>query len=99
MFDFFEKGFFATIGVLSLTREKTQEFVDDLVKRGELNKDEGKQLVDRLIAKGQEERENLRKVVRQEVNTAFTELNLPTREDIQTLNDKLNQLLADKEKA
>jgi polyhydroxyalkanoate synthesis regulator phasin len=93
MFDFFERGFLATVGVLSLSREKTQEMVDKMVERGDLNREEGKQLVDRLIRRGQEEQDTLRKLVRQEVETVTQELDIPTKKDIQALNEKLDLLL------
>ncbi len=99
MLEFFEKGFLATVGVLSLTREKTQAMVDELVKRGDLKTDEGKKLVDKLVARGQEEQDNLRKMVRQEVNTALNDLNLITKDDVKALNEKLDALLAEKPKS
>ncbi len=93
MFDFLERGFLATVGVLSLSREKIPETVDGLVERGELNFDEGKQLVDKLVKRGQEERESIRTLVRQEVQKAVGELNLVSHTDFEVLNQKLDSLL------
>ncbi len=93
MFDFFERGFLATVGVLSLSREKVQEMVDQLVARGELNRDEGKKLVDRMVKRGQEERETMRDLVRQEVQKVVGELDMVSHKDVQVLNDKLDALL------
>jgi len=93
MFDFFERGFLATVGVLSLSREKVQEMVDQLVARGELNRDEGKQMVERMVKRGQEERETMRGLVRQEVQKVVGELDMVSRKDVQVLNDKLDALL------
>ena len=93
MFDFFERGFLATVGVLSVSREKVQEMVDQLVARGELNRDEGKQLVDKMVKRGQEERETMRGLVRQEVQKVVGELDMVSRKDVQVLNDKLDALL------
>ncbi len=93
MLDFFERGFLATVGVLSLSREKVQEMVDQMVSRGELNLDEGKQLVDRMVKRGQEERESMRGLVRQEVQKVVGDLDVASRKDIQALNDKLDALL------
>ncbi len=97
MFDFFERGFLATVGVLSVSREKIQEIVDQLVARGELNLDEGKQLVDRMVKRGQEERETLRGLVRQEVQNVVGELDMVSHKDFQILNDKLDALLKKQE--
>lgn len=93
MFDFFERGFLATVGVLSVSREKVQEIVDQMVARGDLNLDEGKQLVDKMVKRGQEERETMRGLVRQEVQKVVGELDMVSRKDFQVLNDKLDALL------
>ena len=93
MFNFFERGFLATVGVLSVSREKVQEIVDQMVARGELNLDEGKQLVDKMVKRGQEERETMRGLVRQEVQKVVGELDMVSRKDFQVLNDKLDALL------
>ncbi len=92
MLEFFERGFMATMGAVSLTREKTQEMVDDLVRRGEISKDEGKQLVDRMVRKGQEEQESFRKMVRQEVQVMLKELDLPDKQEIESLKEKIDTL-------
>lgn len=93
MFEVFERGFLATVGMLSLSKEKTQEMVDELVRRGELNRDEGKQLVEKMVKRGQEEQDSLRKIVRQEVHIVLKDLDLPGQKDIQVLNEKLDTLL------
>ena len=93
MFDFLERGFLATVGVLSVSREKVQEIVDQMVARGELNRDEGKQLVDKMVKRGQEERETMRGLVRQEVQKVVGELDVASRKDFQVLSDKLDALL------
>ncbi len=93
MLDFFEKGFLATVGAFSLTREKTQEMVDELVKRGEINREEGKQLVERMVNRGEEEQNHLRKLVHQEVHKVLNELNLATKKDLEDLQGKLDAIL------
>ncbi len=99
MFDFFERGFLATVGALSLSREKIQETVDQLVARGELNLDESKQLVDKLVKRGQEERETLRGLVRQEVQKVIGEMDLTSHKDFEVLNQKLDALLKNQKQA
>ncbi len=93
MFDFLERGFLATVGALSLSREKVQETVDQLVARGELNLDEGKQLVEKLVKRGQEERETMRGLVRQEIQKVIGEMDLVSHKDFEVLNEKLDSLL------
>jgi len=93
MFEFFERGFLATVGVLSMSREKTQEMVDELVKRGDLNREEGLRLVDKIIQRGQEEQNVVRKLVRQELNNVLTELDLPTKKEFNELSQKIDWII------
>jgi len=45
----FERSVLAGIGVLSMTHEKAQKIVDELIRRGEVQKDEAKDWVDSLV--------------------------------------------------
>ena len=83
-----EKGFLAGIGLLSMTREKAQKVIDELTHEGELQKNEVKEWVDQLSTRGEEERQALRKLVRDEVKKVLDEMGLATKEDIQKLLDK-----------
>lgn len=83
-----EKGFLVGIGLLSMTREKAQKVIDELSHEGELQKSEMKEWVDQLSDRGEEERQALRKVVRDEVKKVLDEMGLVTKEDIQKLIDK-----------
>ena len=86
-----EKGFLAGIGLLSMTREKAQKVIDELTQEGELQKNEVKQWVDQLSDRGEEERQALRKLVRDELKKVLDEMGLATKEDIQKLLDKQDQ--------
>jgi len=83
-----EKGFLAGIGLLSMTREKAQKLIDELSHEGELQKGEVKQWVDQLTDRGEEERQALRKLIRDEMKKVVGEMGLATREDIQKLAEK-----------
>ena len=83
-----EKGFLAGIGLLSMTREKAQKVIEELTHEGEVQKNEVKEWVDQLSSRGEEERQALRKLVRDEVKKVLDEMGLATKEDIQKLVDK-----------
>jgi polyhydroxyalkanoate synthesis regulator phasin len=85
-----EKGFLAGIGLLSMTREKAQKIIDDLSHEGELQKSEVKQWVDQLSDRGEEERQALRKLIRDEMKKVMDDMGLATKEDIQKLLEKQN---------
>jgi polyhydroxyalkanoate synthesis regulator phasin len=83
-----EKSFLAGIGLLSMTREKAQQVIDELSHEGEVQKSEVTRWVDQLADRGEEERQALRKLIRDEVKQALNEMGLATKEDIQNLVEK-----------
>jgi len=93
-----ERSILAGIGLLSLTREKSQEFVDELVKRGEVRHDESKDLVEHLVKRGEEEREAMSRLVRDDVATVMNELDIVTKKDIQNLANKIDALSKESQK-
>ena len=83
-----EKGFLAGIELLSMTREKAQEIIEDLSHEGEVQKSEVKQWVDQLADRGEEEQQALRKLIRDEMKKVMADMGLATKEDIQKLMEK-----------
>jgi len=88
MTSLFEKGLLVGIGLLSMTREKAQEVIDELSHEGDVQKSEVKQWVDQLSDRGEEERQALRKLIREEMKKVLDEMGLVTKEDIQELLKK-----------
>ena len=91
MTSLFEKGLLVGIGLLSMTREKAQEVIDELSNEGNLQKGEIKEWVDQLSDRGEEERQALRKLIREEMKKVLDEMGLVTMEDIQELLKKQDQ--------
>jgi polyhydroxyalkanoate synthesis regulator phasin len=76
------------LGVLTLTREKIREAVNELVAEEELEPEEAGKLVDALVSKGEKERQALRDIIRQEVDRVKP----VTRKDLGALNQKIDGL-------
>jgi polyhydroxyalkanoate synthesis regulator phasin len=85
----FERSVLAGIGLLSMTYEKAQKIVDELIQRGEVQKDEAKDWVESLVQRGDEERQSLRKLIHDEVKSTLDELGLVTKQDLQDLASKI----------
>ncbi len=88
----FETGLLMSLGALSLTREKAEAFVEEIVGRGEARREEAHELVDRLMRRGEEERKALRKLIRDETKGVLKELDLARRSDVASLSRKLDAL-------
>ena len=90
----FEKSLLLGLGVLTLTRDKAVEVVSKLVEEGEVKKHEAPNVVDKLVARGEEERETLRKLVREELDKFNLSMPLATRKDVEELSRKIDGLVA-----
>ncbi|MEW6662951.1 MAG: phasin family protein [Bacillota bacterium] len=87
------KAFTLGWGAVALTREAAEKLVDELVKKGEVGQEEARDLVNDLLERGKKEREEVQKVIRQEMVRVLGELNLPSRDDLLRLEEKVDRLL------
>ncbi|WP_077369357.1 phasin family protein [Anaerosalibacter sp. Marseille-P3206] len=85
----------AGIGSIAYTYEKANEMVDTLVKKGEITVNQGKELNEELKkvidTKKQEQQENTT-IDQETLKNIITQLNLPTKEDINSLNARIDKL-------
>ena len=89
-----EKGLLLGLGVLTLTRDKVVHTVNSLVEEGEVKAEEAPRIVDRIMARGQEEREELRNLVRDELDKLKINMPMASHKDIKDLSQKIDELAA-----
>ncbi len=75
-------------------QEKAKEFVDELVKAGELSKSDGASLVKEWVSKAEESRKDLDARIKDAMAAAMEKLNIPTRDDIEKMEKKLQNISA-----
>lgn len=75
-----EKSLLIGLGIIALTREKLNEAAK---KREDYRKE--------LISRGEKQREEIRKAVREELQKFFSSLGLATKADIEELGRKLKK--------
>src|SRR5512143_2440597 len=75
-------------------QEKAKEFIDELVKAGELSKSEGATLVKEWVTKAEESTKDMDHKVKDAIAAAFEKLNIPTRDDLASLEKKVQSLSA-----
>jgi polyhydroxyalkanoate synthesis regulator phasin len=88
LFDVVRKALFAGLGA----QEKVKEMVEELVKKGELNKSEASKIVKAWTEKAGKRRENLSKTLSELMSKTLEKMNLPTKDDIENLNKKIESL-------
>ncbi len=76
------------LGAVLFTKEKIESAVDDLVEKGEVGKEEGKDLVNKLMAKG----EDVRKEIEESFQKFIDEIELPTRKEFDVLAKEVEGL-------
>ena len=87
-----ERLFLTCLGVFTLTKEKAEKIVGDLVKRGEVAKKDQPEFVKRLLERGKASRTEIEKIVEKTVTNVLDKLNVPTKSDIDALMKKIEEL-------
>ncbi len=88
--DILKKAMLAGLGA----QEKAKEFVDELVKAGELSKSDGATLVKEWASKAEESTKDIDLKIKDAIGGAFEKLNIPTRDDLEKLEKKLQGISA-----
>ncbi len=92
---FFEgarKILLASIGAVALAQEEVEVFVNRLIERGEIAEQEGRELINEIIDKRKQSRKETKDRLSQRVEEALDRMNVPTKEDIGALSDKITAL-------
>ncbi len=85
-----KKAMLAGLGV----QEKAREFVDELVKAGELSKSEAASLVKEWASKAEESTKDIDKKIKDAIGGAFDRLNIPSKDDFEKMEKKLQGISA-----
>ncbi|MFO7153366.1 MAG: hypothetical protein DIU64_000215 [Caldicoprobacter oshimai] len=83
----FEKPIDLGLGLLLYSREKVEELVEKLVSKGEVAKKDAKEFAAELVKRGQEQREELKKLIQNEVAKVLDDLNVAKKEDLITKDE------------
>jgi len=75
-----------------LTKDRAQELVEDLVYRGQLSSEEGREVVERLVSRSREEARSVLKKADSSLQGAYRDIGLPTRREFEDLDFRLRQL-------
>lgn len=92
MDDLFKKFLYTGVGLASLTAEKLQETIDDLVGRGKLSQNEGKKILDDFFSNTDAKKEEFEAKLREAAESAMERFSMPTKEDVTALNQRIAEL-------
>ena len=92
MLELLRKSVLMGLGAVVITKEKVEEFVDELIKKGELAEDQRSKAIQDLLEKSKEQEKEFIDKVNAQVRKAVEKLGVPTREDIERLEKKIDEL-------
>lgn len=94
MEDLLKKVFLAGIGTMALTYEKANSLVDDLIEKGRITVEQGKQLneeLKRVVKDNTPDSQNI-KETESNIKNYLDSLNIATKADIDNLNERIDKL-------
>jgi polyhydroxyalkanoate synthesis regulator phasin len=83
---------YAGIGAAFLTKEKIEELKGDLIEKGRMSQEEGKQFVDDLLRKSEKAKDQLDLWINKRVEDRVKQLNLATKDEVAELQRKIEEL-------
>ena len=86
--------FYLGAGFAFMTKEKIEELKKDLIDKGKMTQDEGKQFVDDLIKKSEKAKADVEKKVRDLVDEKLEKMKVATTDDIAELRKQIEELRA-----
>lgn len=92
MLDFFRRTMLVGLGALSFTKEKAEQLVEELVNRGDIGRDEAKNLLEELKARGEEQAQAVAGIVRREMDRLKGEIGLVNRGELEALEARVKEL-------
>ena len=82
----------AAIGAATLAQDELEDFVRRLVERGEIAEKDGKSLVKEILEKRNITKHEIEIKAHKRIHDALDHWNIPTREDINDLSEKITAL-------
>jgi len=82
-----EKSFDLGLGLLLYYRDKVGEFVEELVNKGDVAKKDARKCASELVQRGEEQREELKKLIQSEISKALEQAGVARKEDHATKDE------------
>ena len=92
MSDMFKKMGLFGIGVISLTQEKIEEFSQEMIKKGEISREEGKKFVKEVLSEQEKQMKEFEEKINQRVKETFEKSGVVMKSDVTALEKKIEKL-------
>ena len=92
MLEFIKKAIFISAGLASMTAEKIEQAVEEIVKKGELSETQGKEFIRELKEKSAKAKKEMGERIEKMVNDTLRKLSIPTRKEVEELKARIEEL-------
>ena len=92
MFDLVKKAMLTGVGLAVMSKEKVEEMARDLAESAKLSSEKGQEFVDEVVGRSEKIRAELEDMVQQAVKDALKKADLPSREDLAGLQQRLEKI-------
>jgi polyhydroxyalkanoate synthesis regulator phasin len=90
--DLIERVFLLGVGAAALSKDRLQETAEELVRRGHLSRDEGRDMVENLLARSRDELKSAAKKADSSLQGAYREMGLIGKREWDDMDLRLRQL-------
>lgn len=91
--DIFEKAISLGFGALLITKENVEEIINDMVKKGEIKKDEAKVQMKEIFDTVLSSKKEIESKVEEVVEKVLHKLDIPTRKELKQMEKKLEEII------
>lgn len=92
MKEFFKKGILTGIGIGLMTKDKIKELVNKISEEFKMSEEEARKFTEELLEESKDIKEKINEMIDSQVKKTIEKLGLATREDIEKLEKKIEQL-------
>jgi polyhydroxyalkanoate synthesis regulator phasin len=80
------------IGTVALSQEKIEEFVQEMVKEGEINKEEGKKFVLEILAEKNRRCKEFEDRLNTKIKSIVDDSGIAKKEDVENLSERMDKI-------
>lgn len=89
MIELLKKGILTGIGLASLTREKIEEWGNEITKQGYVSENEGRELVAQLVEITERDRKNMESKIETAINRVLDKIDIVRKGDLNHLEQRI----------
>ena|SRR3972149_6529488 len=90
--DTFKKMGLFGLGLISLTQEKIEEFSQEMIKKGEISREEGRRFVKEVLSEQEKQMKDLENKIDEKVKETLEKSGVAMKNDIASLKKKIEDL-------